>query len=265
MATVNRRTVVRGAAWAAPAIIATATVPAYAASRCVTGSMSYNNADFQVSAQGHQESIISSGSVSNTVTTTVATAGYAYTKPTNTLPVYNAMIGMNGYTGLSGTTGVTTQAKTGQLGGADNMKPALVLTQARTTPTQPSTQTVTYTFAKPIYSFSLDIVDLTYIAPNSSAPLQVYRDVISFNVPIASLTGATSNNLSATSGPAGTQFYRTSSLASVTDGSLNTTLTATATFTQPITSFTITYTDNLTQNTGWQYIGFSNLSVCSQK
>lgn len=34
--TVNRRSLAKGAAWAAPAIVATAAVPAYAASRCVT-------------------------------------------------------------------------------------------------------------------------------------------------------------------------------------------------------------------------------------
>ena len=32
----NRRTLVKGAAWAAPAVIASTTVPAYAASRCIT-------------------------------------------------------------------------------------------------------------------------------------------------------------------------------------------------------------------------------------
>lgn len=32
----NRRTLVKGAAWAAPAVIASTTVPVYAASRCIT-------------------------------------------------------------------------------------------------------------------------------------------------------------------------------------------------------------------------------------
>lgn len=44
-----------------------------------------------------------------------------------------------------------------------SITPVLLLTQARISAISPSTQTLTYTFNKPINSFKLDIYDLTYM------------------------------------------------------------------------------------------------------
>lgn len=268
----SRRSLAKGAAWAAPAVLATTAIPAYAASsslcdQSLTGSATYSGTAVSGSAQGKRIPITSGGTEVNAYTINIA-SGSAVTQPTNQTSVRNGTFTTAGWTGTTGGVGAgqinDVKAKTadsyslnglGQVGG--EIKRGLVLTQLRNPANNPSSQTVTYTFEQPVYSFSMPVYDLTYvIGERDRRSYQAYRDVLRFSVPVV-MTGDNASKLNAT---AGTEFYLTEMVASSLAGA-STDLVATYTSSTPITSFSVTYTDNLTEYVGWQGIAYGPIST----
>lgn len=267
---INRRSLAKGAAWAAPAVLATTAIPAYAASRCdqaLIGSATYSGIAVSSSAQGKRIPITSGRTEVNAYTINIA-SGNSFTQPTNQRPVRNGTFTFSGWTGTGGAVGAgrinDTKAKTaesytldglGQVG--TEIKNGLVLTQLRNPANNPSSQTVTFTFDKPVYSFSMPVYDLTYVVGERDRfSYQAYRDVLRFSVPVT-MSGSNASKLNATGG---TEFYLTGMVPSGVPGA-NTGLVATYTSSTPITSFSVTYTDNLTDYVGWQSIAFGPIST----
>lgn len=266
----SRRSLAKGAAWAAPAVLATTAIPAYAASRCdqsLTGSATYSGTAVSGSAQGKRIPITSGGTEVNAYTINIA-SGSAVTQPSNQTTVRNGTFTTGAWAGETGGVGArqidANKAKRavsyavnglGQVG--TELKRGLVLTQLRYPANNPSSQTVTYTFEQPVYSFSMPIYDLTYIiGQRDTRSYQAYRDVLQFSVPVT-MTGGNAAKLNNTGG---TEFYLTEMVGSSLAGA-STDLVATYTSSTPITSFSVTYTDNLTDYVGWQGIAYGPIST----
>lgn len=269
----NRRTLAKGCAWAAPVVLAATTIPAYAASLCdqaLIGSSTYSDRRIGSSAQGVRIPITSSGGLEvNSYTINIASDG-AFTQPANQPQVRNGTFTFAGWNGERGAVrnGRFDERKArradsytldglGQVGSEINS--ALVLTQLRYPADKPSSQTVTYTFDSPVYSFSMPIYDLTHTKgqPTQNS-YQAYRDVLNFSVAVT-MSG---NNAIKLNNISGTEFYLTGDiLPSQFPGAKDNVLVATYTSSNPITHFSVTYTDNLTDFVGWQGVAFGPIST----
>lgn len=269
MSHLSRRTVVKGATWAAPAVALGATVPAYASSpgQCApdqTGSATYKG--LTGSAHGRNIPLTNSTGTAVNNYTIYISSDSAFTQPINQSAVYNGTFAIKAYEGLNeiikafGTTRPLQDTRrasgTYNLDGATK-GPHLVLNQARLESDKPSTQTVTFSFEKPVYSFSMPVYDLTYVNGGEGGnSYRSYQDQLNFSVPVT-MTGGTAN-LNATSG---TEFYRTALKPSTGTGTSDTDMVATFSSETPITSFTVTYTDRYRTVYGWQGIGFGPIST----
>ncbi len=89
---INRRSLVRGAAWAAPAVVAASAVPAYAASQCVYQESSWANSGSSGAnltgtlAGTTKNQVVASGT--NLDNSVFSTTRNGYTKSLGALPVY---------------------------------------------------------------------------------------------------------------------------------------------------------------------------------
>lgn len=223
--------------------------------------------ELEGAAQGRRLPITANGVEVNAYTINIA-SGSSITQPSDKSEVRNGYFGYGGWSGVNASVGggqiIEATAKRadpfslnglGQVG--PEIKKALVLTQLRYPANTPSSQEVTYTFEKPVYSFSMPIYDTTYVmGERDKRSYQAYRDVLKFSVPVV-VSGSNASNLNEAGG---SEFCLTEMVASSRAGA-NTDLVAIFTSSTPITSFKVTYTDNLTEYVGWQAIGLGPIST----
>lgn len=255
-APISRRTIARGAAWAAPAVVAASALPAFAVSPC-KGCYSYNwsSADLgKLASEVVMVGQLDTGVACATPPTASisldmgGTPGASTSCSTDPPGLYSKAF--NGRIGYQGEQNGYPASKPYTIPPLSATNPGLILNIGHETATS-----VTWTFSQPVDSVAVDIYDISRGTRTDYSSTWRYTDTVAFNQPVKATGDTTYANR--TTMAAGETFYRTRSYTSGT--TMLTTFTTTNT--SPISSLTLTY--SAPEYQGWQFIAVGKIRTCA--